>query len=214
MDGMKEEGAMAEGRDVARRAWMPATTALLLCVAAAVGFGMASPEFSHLRHPLALLGARAEPHALAFNLLGFVLPGLLLAWAALRARRAMGAAGWGGRIGTQLVLLSALAFAAQGLLPLDPYDLNAPASRLHALAWTCWWVAFVPGALLLASSLRGGRAVGIALALLVPGFALFAADAMPAALAQRVAVVLWFAWWLALGAALPRKALSRGAASG
>src|SRR3546814_3200643 len=70
-------------------------------------------------------------------------------------------------------LLSALAFAAQGLLPLDPRDLEADASRMHATMWTLWWVALLPAAVLLAfgSRARGpSRALGaasVALALVV-----------------------------------------------
>lgn len=173
-----------------------ALAALLLFLAAVTGFGMHDPGYSQWRHPVALLGARGEAGALAFNVFGFVLPGLLLAWHALSWRRDMRDAGWGARIGVQLGLLSALAFAAQGLLPLDPADLLAPASRLHATAWTLWWVAFFPAALLLAITRREARAAGLALALLLPACALLGAAVMPAALAQRIAYLLWFAWWL------------------
>src|SRR3546814_9922281 len=66
------------------------------------------------------------PHALAFNALGFVLPGVLAALVAWRLRASLDAgAPWAARIGAWLALLSALAFAAQGLLPLDPRDLEA-----------------------------------------------------------------------------------------
>lgn len=169
--------------------------ALLSFAIAACIFGALSPDFSHRVHPLALLGAQGEPMAWAFNALGFLLPGGLLAWQALRFRAHMGQAGWATRIGMQLALLSALAFAAQGALPLDPYDLLAPASRLHALAWTLWWVAFVPGALLMAASAPQRRLPGFAIALLLPLLALFGTLAMPAAIAQRIAYLLWFAWW-------------------
>lgn len=169
--------------------------ALLSFASAACIFGALSPAFSHRVHPLALLGAQGEPMAWAFNALGFLLPGGLLAWQALRLRAHLGQAGWAARIGAQLALLSALAFAAQGALPLDPYNLLAPSSRLHALAWTLWWVAFVPGALLMAASAPQRRLPGFAIALLVPLLALFGALAMPAAIAQRIAYLLWFAWW-------------------
>ena len=178
--------------------------AALLFFAAVAGFGMASPGYSQLAHPVALLGARGEPHALAFDLLGFLAPGLILAWCAYAWRSA--AAGWMARIRLQLSMLSALAFAAQGLLPLDPYNLLAPASRLHALAWTLWWVAFVPGALLVAAAAPRRRLAGLACALLLPACALYGMALMPAALAQRVAFALWFGWWLLLAA-------NRGAAS-
>ena len=170
--------------------------ALVLFVVAVAGFGLAHPDYAQMLHPVALLGARGEPNALAFNLLGFVLPGILLAWHALALRNAWRASGWGVRIAVQLGLLSALAFLAQGLLPLDPYNLLAPISRWHATAWTVWWVAFVPGALLLALGRAEGRARGLSLALLLPAFALFGAFLMPVALAQRIAYLLWFAWWL------------------
>src|SRR3546814_8885709 len=64
---------------------------------------------------------------------------------------------WAARIGAWLALLSALAFAAQGLLPLDPRDLESDASRMHATMWTLWWVALLPAAVLLAF---GSRARG------------------------------------------------------
>lgn len=171
------------------RAWLAA----LAFVGAVVLFGLVSPDFSHRVHPVALLGAHGEPNALAFNLLGFVLPGLLLAWQAVAWRSAQAHAPVVARIGMQLLMLSALAFAAQGVLPLDPTHLLAPASRLHAMAWTAWWVAFVPGALLVDTGAR--RWVGLALALLVPALVLFGSWAMPAPFAQRLAFVAWFFWW-------------------
>lgn len=167
--------------------------AALLFIGALALFGMVSPDFSHLRHPVALPGARGEPHALAFNVVAFVVPGALLAWRAIAWRSRQAGARWPVRIGLQLVLLSALAFAAQGLVPLDPANLLAPASRLHATAWMAWWVAFAPGAVLIALPAR--RWGSTSLALLVPGLVLFGALVMPAPVAQRLALLAWFAWW-------------------
>ena len=177
--------------------------ALGVWVAALIGFGAVSPDFGQLRHPVALLGALGEPHALAFNLLGFVLPGLLLAGLAWRWRSSATDGGWGARIGLQLLLLSALAFAAQGVLPLEPTDLLAPASRAHAVAWSAWWIAFVAGGLLLAGG-RGGR-VGVVVVLGVLVLAMAGASLVPAALAQRLTFLGWFGWWLlaARGSATP-----------
>lgn len=176
--------------------WLP-WIACLSWVGAALVAGWLMPGYSQLRHPLAVLGANGAQHAAAFNLAGFVLPGGLLAWQAWHWRSRMVAAGWRARIGLQLLLLSALAFALQGLLPLDPRDLAAPASRLHALAWTAWWTAFVPGALLAAGGMRAGvsSAAALALAVLAPVLVLSGGILLPAALAQRAAVVLWLLWW-------------------
>lgn len=190
---------------VARTQWVAAAAAAMFFISVA-GFGMASPDFEQLRHPVALLGARGEPDALAFNLLGFVLPGLMLGWLAWRWREANGNSGFGFRLGLQLVLLSALAFTAQGLLPLDPANLLAPASRLHALAWSAWWVAFLPGAVLVAVGAgRGaGPALLLVLAMLVVVLVVAAGSLLPAPLAQRLAFAGWFAWWCLAGVLFAR----------
>lgn len=168
--------------------------------AALMVFGAASPAFSHLQHPVALLGARGEPHALAFNVLAFLAPGALLAGQAIALRSRHADAPWTLRIGLQLALLSALAFALQGALPLDPANLVSAASRLHATAWTAWWVAFAPGALMIARA--SGRLGGAWMALLVPALVLLGPLVLPAPLAQRLALLAWFGWWWM---ALPRE---------
>jgi hypothetical protein len=177
----------------------PAAT--LSFVAALLGFGLALPGYSQIAHPVAVLGAKGVPHALGFNLLGFVLAGVLAAVATLDLRRRLPAdAGWTLRVGAQLSLLSALGFVAMGLLPLDPEDLDNPASSLHATAWMLWWVAFVPGALLVALGLRGRRhwrplaRISVLAALLVLFVALLAVELMPAGIAQRLGYLGWLGW--------------------
>ncbi|PSD09886.1 DUF998 domain-containing protein, partial [Stenotrophomonas maltophilia] len=127
--------------------------AALLFVLAVLGFGAGLEGYAQARHPVALLGAQGVPHALAFNLLGFVLPGLLAVVVAECLRRGLPAtAGWAPRVGSQMLLLAGLAFAAMGLLPLDVDDLHGPASQLHASAWMIWVLGFVAGTLLLGTS--------------------------------------------------------------
>ena len=173
--------------------------ALALFAGALLAARIGLPEYAHRLHPLGLRGAIGMPWAFAFNLFAFVLPGVLLLWAGQRLRDALGDAGWLARIGSVLVQLSALAFAAQGVLPPDAGDSDATASRLHALAWMLWWIAFVPGVLLLAAVAR--RGIGFSLAcllagLLVPLLAVFAPVGSWVGLAQRLAFATWFGWWL------------------
>lgn len=165
-------------------------------------FGTGLAEFSQARQPVALLGARGVPHALAFNVSGLVLPGALLAVVAWRLRAALPEpASWLARIGAWLVLWSALAFALQGLLPLQADDLDAAASRLHATAWTLWWLAFVPGAVLLGLGLRRDRRLVpmvacLAGAGLVAGLALAPSGVLAPGIAERLAYAAWFGWWV------------------
>lgn len=171
---------------------------------ASFGFGLllanlGLPEYSHRLHPVGLRGETGLPYAMAFNLLLFVVPGTLLAIAGQGLRRQMPDAGWLARIGIVLVQLSAFAFAMQGLMSLNPSDMEATTSRLHALAWMLWWIAFVPGALLLALGARRGVSfalVSLSAAVLVPWIAVFAPIGLWVGIAQRLAFGVWFGWWL------------------
>lgn len=189
-----------------RDRWLGLLAALLFVLAVA-GFGAGLDGYAQARHPVALLGAQGVPHALAFNLLGLVLPGLLAAIVAERLRRHLPVgAGWPARVGSQMLLLAGLAFAAMGLLPLDVDDLHGRASQLHASAWMIWVLGFVVGTLMLAAGrLRApqGRALGgLALACgVLAGLAAFVLQgALPAPTAQRLAFACWAVW---LAAALP-----------
>lgn len=180
----------------------------LLLFAGMATFAGRIDGYSHAQHPLALLGATALPHAWLFNLLAFVVPGLLLGWGALRLRAAIPAsayapASWSGRIGAHLTLISAGAFAAMGVLPLDAGDLEGVRSARHASAWMVWWIAFAAGGLLVAAGLRGSgprwRPIAISslvAALLLPVLALLLPALVPAGIAQRLAFALWFLWAL------------------
>ncbi len=170
-------------------------------VVAVAGFGQGVRNYSQVEHPVELLGGVGLPHALAFNLLGLVLPGMLAGVVVMELRQRLPAQlGWSARIGVQLLFLSALGMIALGLLPLDPLDLNNQASRLHATAWMLWWVAFVPGTWMLAFGLRGqaewgllaglGRVAGAGMLAMV----LFGVVMLPGGIAQRIAFACWFGW--------------------
>jgi hypothetical membrane protein len=183
--------------------------ALAVFAVAVLAFGAALEGFSQAAHPVSVLGATGIPRALAFNLVGFVVPGMLAGVVAIDLRRRLPVqGGWQARIGTQLVFLSALAFIALGLLPLQVHDLESQASRLHGTAWMLWSIAFVPGALLLGIGLRAERSrffarvtLAAAAGVLVAAFVL--GEAMSAGLAQRIAFGIWFAWFAAAGRSRP-----------
>lgn len=180
-------------------------------VAALLIAGRGFDGYSHLDHPFALGGAAGVPGAGVFNLLAFWLPGVVAAATALRWRaRLDDAAPLASRLAARLLLLSALAFAAQGLWPLDLDNLDAGDSRFHATAWMAWLIAGGCAALAQALAARGGRRLAPALVALVLLACLLLPQAWVAAgIAQRLAFAAWFAGWLPVAWA---RAAPRGAA--
>lgn len=188
-----------------RRAMPLAIAAMALFVVALLAAKLGVPEYSQRVHPVGMRGAIGLPWAFAFNLLAFVLPAACLLLASIRMRARLEGAGWLARIGLVLAQLSAIAFGAQGLLPMDLQEQDAFSTRLHAVAWMLWWIAFVPAALFLGAGARRGwwfAIAGIALGLLLPVIAVLAPIGHWVGLAQRVAFALWFGWWLLAGLAL------------
>lgn len=178
-------------------AWVAAAAALFVLALSLAGLGL--PGYSHGIHPVALRGASGLPGAMLFNAGAFLLPGIALLLASQALRSALASNGWAARLGLTLAQLSALAFALQGALQLDPRGVDETASRLHVLMWMLWWIAFVPAMLLLALGAR--RGVGFAMAcvaagLLVPLLAVLAPVGAWVGLAQRLAFAAWFGWWL------------------
>ena len=201
--------------------------ALLLFVVALLGFGAALDGYSHSVHPVALLGARGVPHWLGFDVLGLLAPGLLAWWALVRAGRAMertsagGEFGMVGRIGWTLCTLSALAFALQGLLPVDAQrGLDYGIGRLNTAAWTVWWIAFGAGAVALAvgagthPALRRTRIATLIAAVVVLALSFVVAIPGAPALGQRIAFVAWFAWILGMASVSARASKSVSSKSG
>ena len=171
------------------------------CFALALAvFGAALDGYSHRLHPVALLGAADVPRAGAFNAFAYVLPGLLAAFVALRRRGDLvPGVGASARLGWTMALLAALAFAAQGLLPLDPSEPDAGAGRLHGAAWGVWGIAFAAAAAALALAAASARRVPAAAGHAAAGLFVFAlawlaGDALPVAVSQRAACACWFGW--------------------
>ena len=197
----------AERRNRYRKFCGPA--ALVMFTAGATICGAMLDGYSHREHPLALLGATGVPGALAFNAFAFGLPGLLVAVVFWTMRSDLSTtAGWQARIGMQLAVLSAVAFAAQGLFPLDPDNLGGRANALHALAWTVWWIAFAAAGVLFAASgpSHGFRRATVAALIAVLALVWPTWPGAMAAFAPRLAFLVWFVWaaWAGRGAPLSR----------
>lgn len=191
----------------------------LLFAAAVVVAARGLQGYQHARHPVGLLGVDAAPDGLGFNSVGYGAAGLALGGFALALEAELMRRGLGRltRVATGLLLIAALAFAAQGLLPLDPRDLHGPLSRRHAVAHAIALLAWLPSTALLAWSLGSLRALrGTAWLAAVFAFAFGLLLAWPATLwlpgwaaapgwAQRAVLLLYFLWPALLSVRLLRR---------
>lgn len=193
----------------------------VIFAAALLAFAAATPGYLHAQHAVSLLGADGIAWAGAWNVLGFIVPGLLvMAFAcALAVAMRRDAVGFAGRIGLWLLLISGLALAGNGVFAYDPQHPDDRAAQLHVAMLTISLLAFLPGVLLLALGL-GGRRHWRSLRLLGPLVAVamvanvtpLAGELVPALRsnpghALRLTYFLYFGWFaLAARAALRRRA--------
>lgn len=186
--------------------------------ALALGWAGAQLEgYEHARHSVGVLGSTRSPVAGGFNAVGYELPGVLLALfaLALRARLHEHAAGFAARLGADLMLVSGLAFAAQGLLPLVLSDSDGAASQRHVMALTFALLAMLASMAVLGGGLRlmpGWRPLpqaGMALAALLllslawPAHAWLPGWEGRSGFSLRLSLLAYFAWpacvaWVAL----------------
>lgn len=190
--------------------WAGPASVVIWLVALAV-FGARLPFYDQMRHPVSLLGATGVPGAGSFNALGFVLPGLLAALAALGLVLRMPAtASRPLRVAGQMLLLAGLAFAAMGVFPLDAQDIENRASQAHASVWLLWLVAFGAGAAMLRVGAARDAAwhpvatLAVACAVWMLCSAFVFGSVMPVAMAQRLAFLGWALWLALLARMAPR----------
>lgn len=174
-------------------------------------FGAARPDYSHFHKAVSELGVLGAPHALAWNLIGFIVPGLLLALlgaglaTAIDGRR--GVLWW-------LLVLSGLCFAAAGVVPGEMRNgspmLESPLTQGHLLManvspllWAIAsfllirrvkknpsWIPFATLAIVYAVVCVGGFLSSIVVSAAIPGIA------HNPGLVQRFCFAFYFSWFL------------------
>lgn len=171
-------------------------------------FAAARSDYSHATKAISELGVLGAPHALAWNLIGFIVPGILLAICGAGLASAIdgtkGVLWW-------LLVLAGAGFAATGFLPAEMRNgsplMESPLTVGHIaasfLATIPWAIAtFV---LVVRAKLRPDwrhlRVLGAVLALV--GIFGLLARALPAfeyrpGLGQRTGFAAYFAWYLVM----------------
>jgi hypothetical membrane protein len=217
MRGGTEEAMRATiGRAGLHLGWIAGATALAALALAAA----AQPGYAHATQAIAVLGSAAAAHAGAFNA-AQVVAGLALAGFAIALERSPSGVDGGrsARIACGLLLIAGVGYAAQGMFPFAPDDGDGPQSRRHAVAWTIAQLGWIAAAATFAAAWwRCHRR----LALLSIAFAALAIAALAWPLqawlpgwrdrpghAQRIVLLLYFAWPALLALAALRERARR-----
>ena len=166
-------------------------------------------SYSHVVNTISELGAVGTPHATAWNVLGFIIPGVLLAVVGgAIARTANEEPSLSRAVATVLLVVSGLAVAGQGVMPAEMIngvaDVTSASTRAHFISSLVSGAAWAVGALLLVAPMRRNpnwqglylvSAILVVLTL-VASFAL--RGTLPDGLAQRIATALFCAWFIVM----------------
>jgi hypothetical membrane protein len=180
-----------------------------------VVLGALRPSYSHVVDTISELGAVGTPHATAWNVLGFIVPGVLLAIVGATIARAVNVhRSRPGNLATVLLVLSGLAVAGQGLMPAEMVngvaDVTSASTRGHFISSLISGVAWAIGALLLVGPMRrnsmwrGLHVVSAALVVLTLVASLSLRGALPDGLAQRIGNAFYCGWFVLMSLKLIR----------
>ncbi len=185
--------------------------AFLSFVVSFLVFGAIQPGYSHALNMISELGMQGAPNALAWNLVGFGLTGVLALAFAWGLRAALLPA----RSATAVAILVAIAgagWAALGLFPASHAFQPSSATTLHFIAVAVNYLAFLASCVVFAVGLRREvywrRWVPLAILMAALGLGSFLIPAaiVPVGLSQRLGLLVYFVWLLGLGwAALRRR---------
>lgn len=167
-------------------------------------FAALDPTYSHLTNAVSELGAVGAPNQLAWNLIGFIAVGLLLAAFGRGLGREITTPSAGG-----LLILFGLAFAATAI-PADMSDLGSPGSTAHIVASQAVLLLWALALVRLLFVRRAGPALrwiaAVALALAVGAIVVRGLEALQPGLSQRLSFAVVFGWVAATSMVLLRRA--------
>ena len=191
-----------------RFAWCGVLAPIVFILALLV-FSALRPNYSQLTHAVSELGVAGIPHAVAWNVIAFMLVGFLivgLAWA-LRVELQPGPAA----VAVPLLTgISGIGFVGLGVVPADPGFSPSLATSTHFAMVSVNYLAFIFTALVFAIKLRnkpywkpwalvsGVIGVMAVASIFIPG-------TVPAGLSQRIGIGTNLAWLFVIGLALLRK---------
>lgn len=200
-----------------RRVGFLGVGAWVLFWAASVVLGAFRPSYSHVANTISELGAVGTPYATAWNVSGFMVPGVLLAIVGgVIARAANTTPSPLRMLATVLLVLSGLAIAGQGAMPAEMVngvaDVTSASTRGHFISSLVSGAAWAVGALLLVGPMKRNPnwrdlhivSVVLVVLTLVAAFAL--RGTLPDGLAQRIGNAFFCIWFVVMSLRLIRLA--------
>jgi hypothetical membrane protein len=188
--------------------------ACLIVWPAMLALGAMRPSYSQITNYISELGAIGTPNAAAWNIIGFILPGVLLTFTGKAICESIGSQSLARRAASWLLVVFGISIAGQGVFPAvmegGQLVVNSWHTRTHLLMSLLSGAAWIAALILLIPSIRrdarwqGWHVVNIVAVLLV----LIGSSALrgraPEGLSQRAIDVLVFGWFLAVSIKLLR----------
>ncbi len=184
---------------------MPAKSAPYLAFAAAIlfwaslaGFAALNPHYSHFRKSVSELGAWGEPNMWAFNVLGFIAPGLLVALFGWTLAQSAAPRRW---LTASLFALAGILVALAGASPADMSNFGSLTTIGHLVGSNgsalAWFAALIALAIAAGKSWPALSVVSIlGVILMLAAFSLYFWAPLPRAIIQRICFGVFFGWYV------------------
>ena len=181
----------------------------IVFVLALIVFSLLTPNYSNLTNAISELGALGAPYALAWNVVGFILVGVLIV-----------AYAWGLHMGIHpepgaiivplLVGISGIGSIGLGIFPAEAGFRPSTQTTLHFVMVSVNYLPFILVAFIFAFRLKGDpywkRWMLFSIVMGVLAIAsFFIPRTIPAGLSQRIGLGAYFMWVLVMGYALLRR---------
>ena len=167
------------------------------------------PDYSHTDQAISELGSLDAPNLWAWNVLGYILPGLAIALLGWGLRREFVAHGVRATGPTMALVAAGLLMALSGAFPANMADFKSSTTLLHTVGSFGCYIAFLVAGFWLPSVFRkvgpwhwvATPSLVLVIASIVTGFLRFAGMA---SIGQRITFACFFLWVALLGWSLWR----------
>jgi hypothetical membrane protein len=167
------------------------------------------PDYRHTDQAISELGSLDAPNLWAWNVLGYILPGLAVALLGIGLRRELAVHGVRGTIPALALVAAGLLMSLSGAFPANMADFKSLTTLLHTVGSFGCYIAFLiagfwlPPALRKIDSLRWAATPSLVLVIasIITGVLRFMGMA---SIGQRITFACFFLWVLLLGWALRR----------